>query len=308
MAGLTIGTAKDAHSVASAIMGELNANQRALRERLELRWQPLSATAQPRKAPAQGWEKSLVAELKRRRVFRVLVGYGVFTFALLQIIEPIMHALHLPDEVLTYSVLALAIGFPISVLLAWAFDINAAIERTPAATGTSPRGAPLAFVLIAIGLLGSAPGLAWHFLRGRPAAASDAAAASIAVLAFSDLTEKHDHEYFADGVAEEILNVLAHVQGLKVVGRTSSFSFKGKNEDLRSIGQKLAVENVLEGSLRKDGDQLRITVQLIRVSDGVHLWSETYDRKLEGSFKLQDEIARTVVSAVRGALLAQGRP
>jgi TolB-like protein/Tfp pilus assembly protein PilF len=126
---------------------------------------------------------------------------------------------------------------------------------------------------------------------------------SIAVLPFADMSPGHDQEYFADGVAEEILNALAHVEGLKVIARTSSFSFKGKNDDLRRIGQQLDVAHVLEGSLRKDGDQIRVTAQLIRVADGSHVWSETYDRRLTGIFKVQDEIARAVVTRLKGALL-----
>ena len=116
---------------------------------------------------------------------------------------------------------------------------------------------------------------------GRAGGPAEAAATpSIAVLPFADMSPKHDQEYFADGVAEEILNALAHVEGLKVIGRTSSFSFKGKADDLKTIGQKLGVANVLEGSLRKEGNRIRITAQLIRVADGTHLWSEMYDRKL----------------------------
>ena len=124
------------------------------------------------------------------------------------------------------------------------------------------------------------------------------------------MSPKHDQEYFADGVAEEIRNGLSHVEGLKVIGRTSSFSFKGKSDDLKAIGQKLGVANVLEGSLRKDGNGIRITAQLIRVSDGAHLWSETYSRKLTGIFKVQEEIALAVVGALKVKLLpaaAKGR-
>jgi serine/threonine-protein kinase len=249
---------------------------------------------------------NLIAELKRRRVFRVLIGYGVVAFAVLQVVEPIEHALGLSDAALKFVVVLLGLGFPIAVVLAWAFDVNAGrIERTaPAAEGL--KGTRLALVLVGIGALAAAPGLAWYLLRANASgqvAAAKHAVPSIAVLPFSDLSEKHDQEYFADGVAEEILNALAQVQGLKVIGRTSSFSFKGKGEDLKSIGQKLEVAHILEGSLRKDGDQLRITTQLIRVADGSDIWSQTYDRKLAGIFKLQEEIARTVVGALRLKLL-----
>jgi TolB-like protein len=251
--------------------------------------------------------ESLVAELKRRRVFRVVAGYGVFAFAILQIVEPIMHGLHWPDAVLSYVVVGLGVGFPVAVILAWAFDINAGtIERTAPASGFALHGARLALVLLGLGALAAAPGLAWYLLKAKPAA--PAAGPSIAVLPFSDLSEKHDQEYFADGVAEEILNALAHVQGLKVIGRTSSFSFKGKSDDLKSIGQKLEVANILQGSLRKEGDQIRLTAQLISVNDGAQRWSETYDRKLAGIFKLQDEIARTVVGSLRVKLLGEATP
>lgn len=126
---------------------------------------------------------------------------------------------------------------------------------------------------------------------------------SIAVLPFVDMSAGKDQEYFSDGLSEELLNLLAKIPELKVIGRTSSFSFKGKNEDLRSIAQKLGVAHILEGSVRKDGNKIRVTAQLIRATDGSHLWSETYDRDLEGIFKLQDEIAGAVVNKLRLKLL-----
>ncbi|MBI5066593.1 MAG: protein kinase [Deltaproteobacteria bacterium] len=145
-----------------------------------------------------------------------------------------------------------------------------------------------------------------------PALAKGAAAAaptpSIAVLPFADLSPGKDQEYFADGVAEEILNALSRVKGLKVVGRTSSFSFKGKKEDLRNIGKKLGVAHVLEGSLRKEGGRVRVAAQLVKAADGYQLWSQSYDRELTGIFEVQDEVARAVASALAGQLLASGSP
>jgi adenylate cyclase len=126
---------------------------------------------------------------------------------------------------------------------------------------------------------------------------------SIAVLPFVNMSNDPEQEYFSDGISEEVLNLLAKVPELKVIGRTSSFYFKGKNEDLRVIGEKLGVANLLEGSVRKDGDKIRITAQLIRASDGTHLWSETYDRKLESVFELQDEIANNVLKELKLKLL-----
>jgi len=130
-----------------------------------------------------------------------------------------------------------------------------------------------------------------------------AADKSIAVLPFVDMSADKDQEYFSDGLSEELLNLLAKIPELKVIGRTSSFSFKGKNEDLRSISQKLGVAHILEGSIRKDGNKIRVTAQLIRATDGTHLWSETYDRDLDSLFKLQDEIAGAVVMQLKLKLL-----
>jgi TolB-like protein/tetratricopeptide (TPR) repeat protein len=142
-----------------------------------------------------------------------------------------------------------------------------------------------------------------HAAPPATAAASAAAAdKSIAVLPFVDMSEKHDQEYFSDGLAEELIDRLAHNSDLKVIARTSSFAFKGKNEDMRTIAAKLGVAHLLEGSVRKSGTEIRITAQLIRASDGVHLWSETYDRKLTDVFKVQDEIAGTVATALQATL------
>jgi len=264
----------------------------------------------------------LLEELKRRRVFRALVGYGVAAFAVLQIIEPVMHGLHWPEAVLSYVVVALALGFPLVVALAWVFDVKAGrIERTVPAAGL--RGVRLAAVITGIGVLAAAPGLAWYlFLRpgvrsspsdeamrakldAVPPASDIRAVPSIAVLPLVNLSRDPDQEYFADGLAEELLNLLAKVPGLHVAGRTSSFSFKGKNEDLRAIGQKLNVKTVLEGSVQRAGDRLRITTQLINAADGYHVWSETYDRKLTDVFAVQDEIARSVVAALKVQLLPE---
>jgi serine/threonine-protein kinase len=253
---------------------------------------------------------SLFQELKRRRVFRALVGYGIGAFAILQIVEPVMHGLHWPEAVLSYVVVALAVGFPIIVTVAWIFDVNAGrIERTPPAAGL--RGARLALVLIGIGLITAAPGLLYYLVLRAPRSETTARAgpaASIAVLPLVNLSRDPDQEYFADGLAEELLDLLAKVPGLHVAARTSAFSFKGKSEDARTIAEKLNVTTLLEGSVRKSGDQVRITTQLINAADGYHLWSETYDRKLTDVFAMQDEIAQAVVAALRLKLLPGQAP
>src|SRR5438128_743725 len=135
--------------------------------------------------------------------------------------------------------------------------------------------------------------------RATPSTASAAALKSIAVLPFVDLSPAKDQEYFCDGISEEILDALAKVEGLRVVARTSSFSFKGKNADVAEIAQKLNVQNVLEGSLRREGDRIRITAQLVNARDGFHLWSDTYERELQGVFAVQDDITRSIVDALK---------
>jgi len=266
--------------------------------------------------------EGLVSELRRRRVFRALAAWGVLSFAVLQVVEPVLHAYHLPEWTLTAVVSLLAAGFPATALLAWAFDITShGVTRTgradPAAGGSPLSGARLALLLVALGLLAAAPGLAYFLLRpsGEPPTSPagrgespSPAPASIAVLPFADMSERKDQEYLADGLAEEILNALAQVDGLSVTGRTSSFSFRGKGEDLRKIGQKLGVAAVLEGSVRKSGNHIRVTAQLVKVADGFHLWSKTFDRDVGDIFAVQDEIARAVVAGLEVKLLPGRTP
>jgi serine/threonine-protein kinase len=263
--------------------------------------------------------RDFAAELKRRRVIRALLGWGIASFAVLQVVEPIMHALSLPEWTLKVVVCVLAAGFPATAGLSWAFDLKAGgIERTPSAgeradpsTGSGPRRTRLALLLVGLGALAAAPGLVYFFVwpgagrgpTGGSSAPAVAADPSIAVLPLVNLSSDREQEYFSDGLTEELLNLLAKVPGLHVAARTSAFAFKGKNEDLRTIGQKLNVAHVLEGSVRRSGDQLRITTQLISVSDGYHLWSETYDRKITDVFAVQDEIATAVVAALELKLL-----
>ena len=258
-----------------------------------------------------------VAELKRRRVIRALIGWGIFSFAVLQVIEPVLHAYHLPEWSLTAVVTVLGAGFPITVVLAWVFDLSTTgITRTgPAAspeTGARALSGPrLAGLLVALGLLAATPGVVYLFVWPGPArrasrnvaeAPARDATPSIAVLAFADLSPTKDQEYFSYGIAEEILNALARVKGMRVAGRTSSFHFKGKNEDLHAIGATLGVDNVLEGSVRKQGNKVRITAQLIKASDGFHLWSNTYDGELTDVFELQERIARAITGELKVVL------
>jgi TolB-like protein len=249
---------------------------------------------------------ALIGELKRRRVFRVLVGYGVVSFAVLQVVEPIQHALGLSDAALKLVVVLLGLGFPIALVLAWAFDLNATgIERAPPAEAAALRGPPLVLLLVGLGVLIAAPGVIW-FLRAQPKREATQAALeapSIAVLPLVNMSSDKEQEYFSDGLSEELLNLLAQVPQLRVIARTSSFSFKGKDVDVATIAKALDVANVLEGSVRRSGTKLRVTAQLIRGADSSHLWSQTYDRELTDVFKVQDEIATAVVAALKIKLL-----
>ena len=243
--------------------------------------------------------RPLIAELNRRRVIRALIGYGIAAFAVLQIIEPVMHGLHWRDEVLSYVVVGLAIGFPLVVSLAWIFDVNAGrIERTAPAAQPALRGRRLALLLAGVGAISAAPGLIFYFwLLGGARGISERrgpASSSIAVLPFVNMSGDKQNEYFSDGMTEELINALANVEGLRVASRTSVFALKGKDLDARQIGDKLGVSTLLEGSVRREGNLLRVTAQLINVSDDVHLWSKTYDREMKSMFALEDEIARSI--------------
>jgi TolB-like protein/Tfp pilus assembly protein PilF len=255
----------------------------------------------------------LLAELRRRRVFRVMAGYGIFAFAVLQVIEPIMHGAHLGDWVLTAALVALAIGFPVAVILSWVFDFTAeGVVRTPSASG-GPRMSRgrVAALLIGVGLIAALPGVGWYaWKRGREAAgvAATSGSPSVAVLPFDDLSPGHDQEYFSDGIAGEILNALSRIEGLKVPGRASSFWFKGKRAEPAEIASKLGVAHLLEGSVRRSGKRLRIDAEVIRVADGSRLWAQTFERDEADVFAVQDEIARAVAEALRVKLLPGAVP
>jgi adenylate cyclase len=255
----------------------------------------------------------LLAELKRRRVFRALIGYGIAAFAVLQVIEPVMHGLRLPDWTLSFVVVGLAVGFPVVLVLAWVFDVSAGgIERTaPIGAGGVSRPSAVLAGLIAAGIaLAGVALLAFRLSsRGaRPSTSSAPLAPSVAVLPFVNMSAAKDDEYFSDGITEEVINALANVEGVRVVSRTSAFAFKGKNLSVRKIGEELAVSTVLEGSVRRQGNEVRIVAQLINATDGYHLWSKTFDRRLENVFAVEDELARSIAEALTPKLLNASAP
>jgi len=261
---------------------------------------------------------SLVEELKRRKVLKVSGTYLVLAWLAVQVASIVFPTFDAPIWVLRVFILALALGFPICVVMAWLIDATPEGLKLDPATKGNKRVFGIATVIAALAV-------AWYFLgqpalREAPVAAAAARPAtsvpaakpkgppprSIAVLPFVDMSQGKDQEYFSDGITEEILNALTRIEGLQVAGRTSSFHFKGRNDSLRTIGAQLGVTHVLEGSVRKSGDRVRITAQLIKVADGFHLWSETYDRKLDDIFAVQDEISASIATALSTRLMDDG--
>jgi TolB-like protein/Tfp pilus assembly protein PilF len=278
---------------------------------------------------------SFIAELKRRNVFRVGAAYVVVAWLLIEVSDTIFPRLGLPDWTVTLVIAMLMLGLPVALFLAWAFELTPeGVKRTEDVQldeSVTPQTGRTIDKLILVGMVVVvAVIVADRFLfkegdRGEPAlseervadspvttlapAATDEAgqseASSIAVLPFADMSAAGDQEYFGDGLAEEILNLLAGVRELKVSGRTSSFSFKGKDTPIPEIGRALGVAHILEGSVRKAGERVRITAQLVKAEDGFHLWSETYDRQLADIFAIQDEIAGAIANALQLRLVGQ---
>jgi adenylate cyclase len=277
---------------------------------------------------------SLIEELKRRNVFRVGIAYAVIAWLLLQVADVVLNNIAAPDWVFLAIMLAMGLGFPIALLFAWAFEMTPEglkkekeVDRSQSITGTTGRKLDFTIMgLMAVALVY----FAWDkFLSGndddvispvsnqstavKPQAsqatpdkkppATAPALRSIAVLPFADMSPEGDQEYLSDGIAEELLNLLVQIPDLQVAARTSSFSFKGKDVKIAEVASELHVAHVLEGSVRKAGDRVRITAQLIKADDGYHLYSETFDRTLDDVFAIQDEISAAVVAALKVQLL-----
>ncbi|HKE45460.1 MAG TPA: tetratricopeptide repeat protein [Steroidobacteraceae bacterium] len=265
---------------------------------------------------------SFYSELKRRNVIRVAVLYAVASWVLLQVGELLFNALGVPPWGVRLLFALLLLGLPLALIFAWVYELTPEglkreqdVVREASVTAHTARKLDLIVIVLllcAVGLV-----VADRF-RGRAGTASTpaptspaamtmppsaASAVSIAVLPFVNMSEDKANEYFSDGLTEELLNVLANVQGLRVIARTSSFAYKGKDAKIADVAHDLNVDNVLEGSVRKAGVRVRITTQLIRASDSSHLWSETYDRDVNDIFAVQDEISKEVVDALKVRLL-----
>jgi len=212
-------------------------------------------------------------ELKRRNVIKVFIWYAGVAMVLIGLASDVAGPFHLPDGTLRLVIILIIVGFPLAMMLSWFFDISSQGIIKTEKTAIGDRFSPIAN--------------------------------SIAVLPFQDMSSDKDQGYFCDGIAEEIINALAHVSSLKVIARTSAFAFKNRNVDMREIGQALNVETLLEGSVRKESNRIRITAQLIKADDGTHLWSERFDRNLDDIFAIQDEISLSIVDRLKVKLLRQ---
>jgi len=253
------------------------------------------------------------AELKRRNVYKVAVAYVVVAWLLIQAASILFPTYEAPAWVMKVFVAVIALGFPIALVFSWAFEITPeGIKReedvSPNESITHHTGRKIVGITIAVAVL--AAGLfVFQFLRPhltsrgvRSATADALPEKSVAVLAFDNMSDDKGSEYFSDGISEELLTVLQKIPGLRVAARTSAFSFKGKSATAQEIGQKLGVANLVEGSVRKAGQTVRIAARLTKTTSGDEIWSENYTRNLKDVFAVQTELAQTIVEQLRGQL------
>jgi TolB-like protein/Tfp pilus assembly protein PilF len=246
---------------------------------------------------------NFLGELKRRNVYKVAVAYAIVGWLLVQVATQVFPFFEIPNWTVRLVVLLVIIGFPIALTIAWAFELTPeGLKRTEVAdTAPTRRSARRAWIYVVIMAGAVSAGLFFvgrYTAQNKQSGPGELPQKSIAVLPFVNMSSDQENAYFVDGLTEEILNRLAQIKALKVPGHTSSFAFKNQNRDLRQIGAALGVAHALEGSVRKSGERLRITAQLVRTSDGYHLWSQVYDRKLDDVFAIQEEIARAIAQAL----------
>lgn len=251
------------------------------------------------------------SELKRRNVYKVAVAYMVGGWALSQGIAQVFPVFDVPNWVIRLMVLLIIIGLPIALVLAWAFEVTPeGIKRTAAADAAGQRSQGGAWIYVV--LIGAAFSVGLFFVgrytagRATPQHGESATAIqekSIAVLPLLNESGDPKDEYFSDGLSEELIAALAQIHGLKVIGRSSSFRFKDRKEEPRTIGEKLGVGTLLEGTVRKQGDRVRIVAELVNAADGIELWTRTFDRELKDIFAVQEEIATAVAESLKVTLL-----
>lgn len=248
--------------------------------------------------------RASLQDLKRRKVFRVGASYAIVAWILLQVAEVTFPAFAIPDSAMRFLVILVIVGFPLTLVLAWIFDITPqGVKRTSTAdtaAGTAGAGRKRWIDFVIIGVLAVTVAVLIYRTEWSGRSGSIAPGErSIAVLPFVNMSNEPNNEYFSDGISEELLNVLARIETLRVAARTSSFAYKGRNQNVQEIGRALNVNTILEGSVRRSGDRLRVTAQLIDVETGYHLWSDTYEATLDDVFAIQDQIAMNIVGELQ---------
>lgn len=261
---------------------------------------------------------SFFYELKRRNVARVAVLYAIAGWVILQVADVLFEALNLPASSVRLVIGMLILGFPLVVVFSWVYEVTPEglkrekdIDRSESIANQTANKLDVVIIILLVLAIGGLivdrliPERADSTTTNSAAAPASISSKSVAVMPFVNMSDDKSNEYFSDGLSEELLNLLSKVPDLRVAARTSSFSFKGERVDIATIAEKLNVAHVLEGSVRKSGDQVRITAQLIKADDGFHLWSQSFDRKLDNIFAIQDEIAAAVVDAMKIEILGK---
>ena len=267
---------------------------------------------------------SFLSQLKQRRVYRVAIGYAIVAWLMVQIAATVLPAFHAPEVVLPVLIVLLGVGFPVALVLAWAFDVTpSGIEKTREEPGTTAaRNVRYAWALAGFGLLIAAVGVGAYWFWHRPATKRTAAAEianvvaektgagqgaaisekSIAVLPFENLSDDKSNAYFAEGIQDEILTRLSKIAALKVISRTSTQKYQSAPDNLRQVGNQLGVANILEGSVQKIANAAHINVQLIRAATDEHVWAESYNRKLDDVFSVEGEVATAIAEQLNARL------
>src|SRR5947199_4051966 len=250
------------------------------------------------------------SELKRRNVYKVAVAYAVVGWLVVQVTTQVFPIFEIPNWALRLIVLAIIIGFPIALVIAWAFELTPeGLKRTEdvdLAAQTSAKSHVWIYVVIVGALLSVGLFMLGRYgFREKNSASSELPSKSIAVLPFVNMSADKNDEYLSDGVSEELITALSKITGLQVKARTSSFALKCKNEGIQKIGELLHVSHLLEGSVARAGNKLRITAQLIQASDGNHEWSDTYDREMQDIFAVRSEVAQQVAATLKVRLLGE---
>jgi TolB-like protein len=262
---------------------------------------------------------TLFSELRRRNVFRIGIAYVVAAWLVLQVLDLVFENIGAPAWVMQSIMALTAIGFPIALVFAWAFEMTpeglkreSDVDRNASVTSSTGKKLDKLIIVFLVGIV-AVMGLQQlrvedsSIINDVPLAEPDPATTddiqkSIAVLPFSDLSESQDQAWFGDGLSEEILNALMRTPDLLVASRTSSFKYKDSDKDIREIGNELGVAHVLEGSVRRAGEKIRVTAQLIRASDGFHVWSQNYDREMKDVISIQEDLAIEIARALKTSM------